>query len=126
MLWFEDLTLPDETLALPVLAIGLTYANLQTSLGKAAPGTVIHWLKDTGQVLLIAGMPLTTALPQGIFLYWITNAALSAVQTHAVRADGVRSVLGLLPVGDVRGGSVGRGMPIPRPDWVESNKGKAD
>ena len=23
--------------------------------------------KDTGQVLLIAGMPLTTALPQGVF-----------------------------------------------------------
>ena len=128
-LWFNDLTLPDETLALPVLAIGMTYANLQMSLGKAPPGTVFHWLKDTGQVLLIAGLPLTTALPQGIFLYWITNAAFSAVQTHAVRADGVRSVLGLPPMGaggDARSGSShGGGMPVPRSDWIES-KGKAD
>jgi YidC/Oxa1 family membrane protein insertase len=120
-LWFEDLTLPDETLALPLVAIGLTYANLEMSLGKAPPGTVFHWLKDTGQVLLIAAMPLTTALPQGVFLYWVTNAAFSAVQTRAVRADGVRAALGLpaVPVaGGGGGGGGGGGMPVPRSDWA--------
>ena len=118
-LWFENLTVPDETLALPMIAIGLTYVNLQMSLGKAPQGTVFHWLKDTGQVLLIAGMPLTTALPQGVFLYWITNALFSAAQTHAVRSDGLRAVLGLpaMPTGNAGRG----GMPVPRHDWADAD-----
>ena len=128
VLWFQDLTVPDETLALPMMAIGLTYMNLQMSLGKAPEGTIIHWLKDTGQVLLIAGMPLTTALPQGIFLYWITSAAFSAAQTQAVRSDGVRAALGL-PVAQTGLGAPGTGkmrggMPTPRQDWFEEQGSK--
>ena len=114
--------MPDETLALPMIAIGLTYLNLEMSLGKAPQGTIIHWLKDTGQVLLIAGMPLTTALPQGIFLYWITSASFSAAQTRAVRSDGVRAALGLpaLQSGAAAGAPrMEGGMPKPREDWLE-------
>lgn len=127
-LWFQDLTVPDETLALPMMAIGLTYMNLEMSLGKAPKGTIIHWLKDTGQVLLIAGMPLTTALPQGIFLYWITSATFSAAQTRAVRSDGVRAALGL-PVAQPGSGATGNGdmrggMPTPRQDWFEERGSK--
>jgi YidC/Oxa1 family membrane protein insertase len=105
-LWFENLTQPDATMILPLAAIGLTYTNLQVSLGNAPQGSWMYWLKDIGQVLLILGLPLTSGLPQGVFVYWTTSASFSAVQTQVLRADSVRIGLGLPPIKD-------RGMPTP-------------
>ena len=109
-LWFENLTLPDSTMMLPLAAIGLTYVNLQVSLGNAPKGSMFLLLKDVGQVLLILGLPLTSGLPQGVFVYWTASAGYSAVQTQVLRADGVRALLGLPPVPTKGGGA----MPTPR------------
>ena len=101
-LWFENLTVADATLVLPLAAIGLTYINLQVSLGNAPRNSMLYWLKDIGQVLLIVGLPLTSGLPQGIFVYWTTSAAFSAVQTQVLRADSTRIALGLPPIKPVK------------------------
>ena len=55
-------------------------------------------------------MPLTSGLPQGVFVYWTASAGYSAVQTQVLRADGVRALLGLPPVPTKGGGA----MPTPR------------
>jgi YidC/Oxa1 family membrane protein insertase len=109
ILWFDNLTLPDSTMILPLAAIGLTYTNLQVSLGNAPRGSIFYWLKDIGQVLLILGLPITSALPQGVFVYWTTSASFSAIQTQVLRADSTRVALGLPPIPTKGSGS----MPTP-------------
>ena len=116
-LWFNNLTVPDETFVLPLLAVSLTYVNLELSLGKSPPGTVLNWLKDKGQMLLMMGLPLTTGLPQGVFLYWVTSASYGLVQTTALRSDGVRAALGLPPMGPGAGGMPAVPKSINTKEW---------
>ena len=97
-LWFDNLTLADATMVLPLTAIGLTYMNLQVSLGNAPRDSWFYWFKDIGQCLLILALPITSTLPSGIFVYWTTSASFSAVQTHVLRADVTRTALGLPPI----------------------------
>ena len=93
--WFSDLTVPDDTLALPLIAVSMTCLNLEMSMGTAPKGSIILRFKDSIQALLICGLPLTTTLPQGIFMYWVTSAAWSAAQTALLRKNHVRTALGL-------------------------------
>uniref|UniRef100_A0A7S2WRU7 Membrane insertase YidC/Oxa/ALB C-terminal domain-containing protein n=1 Tax=Rhizochromulina marina TaxID=1034831 RepID=A0A7S2WRU7_9STRA len=114
ILWFTDLTAPDETLVLPVLAVAATYANIEAGFqrqqqpaasngpsGKAPPdgaGGFVGIIKDIFQTALIIGLPLTTTLPAGAYMYWLTSAAFSAVQMQVLRNPAVREALGLVPM----------------------------
>ena len=109
ILWFENLTLADPTLLLPLTAIGLTYINLQVSLGNAPNGSMFYYLKDIGQVLLILFLPITSGLPSGVFVYWTTSASFAAIQTQVLRADSFRIAMGLPPIP-----KSGGNMPTPK------------
>eukprot|EP00636_Phaeomonas_parva_P018028 CAMPEP_0118876428 /NCGR_PEP_ID=MMETSP1163-20130328/17130_1 /TAXON_ID=124430 /ORGANISM="Phaeomonas parva, Strain CCMP2877" /LENGTH=330 /DNA_ID=CAMNT_0006812037 /DNA_START=187 /DNA_END=1176 /DNA_ORIENTATION=+ len=73
VLWFRDLTQPDESLRLPVAALALSYTNLELSFAGAAAD--VAWLKvlrDYLQLGLIFAGPTVATLPSGVFVYWIS------------------------------------------------------
>ena len=92
LLWFEDLTALDKTMALPLLAIGTSYTALE--LGFATPATeggagtgnrVVVTIKDIIQTILILSVPAVTQLPAGMFAYWIPSSLAGMAQTVLVR-----------------------------------------
>lgn len=96
LLWFEDLTAIDKTMALPLLAIGTSYSALE--LGFSPPSSadgsgaalrkgdrVVGTVRDILQTLLLLSVPVVTQLPAGMFAYWIPSSITGMAQTLLVR-----------------------------------------
>ena len=60
--WFMDLTVPDSSYALPLLAAGSTYLNFEVSL-RSKVGFV-DWARQKLQYLPILSFPFIIQLPQ--------------------------------------------------------------
>ena len=90
-LWFSDLTVADATGALPMLAVGLTYLNLERGMSSGRSEGMLFILKNTLQLLLIVGLPGAASLPQGVHVYWITSGIFTMAQTTLLRQQSVRS-----------------------------------
>lgn len=69
-LWFQDLTVPDQSAVLPVVSLLVLMANLQLSLSAGRPGGVLLGLRNFAQAGAIVSLPFYAELPAGIFLYW--------------------------------------------------------
>lgn len=95
MLWFVDLTEKDPTIALPLVAIGLSYAAVELGFNSRVPGGVLVTVKDALQCLLIVGIPLVSYLPAGIFCYWIPSNLFGISQLMLTRSDRFRSFMGI-------------------------------
>jgi len=97
--WFEDLTEADPLLILPALCLGSTYMNLELGFARLHESqTILRFLKDNLQLLLILGAPVSSTLPAGVFVYWFTSSMYGHAQHFALRNASVRDVLGFPPM----------------------------
>ena len=94
-LWFPDLTVMDGTYVLPALAIGLTYVNLEQSLGGGPKSGWLYKCKNALQTAMLLLGAFTSQLPAGVFMYWVTSASYGIVQTATLRSPAVQKALGL-------------------------------
>ena len=94
-LWFQDLTIPDETFALPIAGIGITYLSLQLAGQKdsESPGQFVPWLLDSVSLMLIGAAPFVVILPSGVFMYWITSSTWGLAQGAALRNPAFRRAI---------------------------------
>ena len=87
--WFSDLTQKDTSFMLPLAAVGISYTALETALlAGAAGGNQARFLmlvKDVFQTLLIISIPVVSALPAGVFFYWIPSSMFGIFQTYLLR-----------------------------------------
>ena len=91
--WFTDLTVPDDTLILPAVAIAATVSNLELAFRRPpnAPKTEspmdkpLYLIKTTMQTLVLFSAPFVIDLPAAVFLYWLPSSAYSAGLTLALR-----------------------------------------
>jgi len=104
-LWFSDLAAADPTLALPIAALGLTYANLELGFGrfrghgeKKEDGGLPEKIKSMMQVYLIWSFPFIMQLPAGVFMYWIPSSLFGSCQVVLLRQNPIREMLGLPPI----------------------------
>lgn len=106
--WFEDLTEADPLLILPALCLGSTYMNLELGFARLHESqTILRFLKDNLQLMLILGAPVSSTLPAGVFVYWFTSSMYGHAQHFALRNASVRDVLGFppMPIPAAAGGS---------------------
>lgn len=109
VLWFTDLTVPVQGAlgALFPLTVAVTYfTNLQLSFKgmeqqKGVMGTVMKFYKWWLEAATIPAFIFGFYLPQGVFMYWITNNCCSLAQTVALRQPQIREVLGLPSLGEL-------------------------
>jgi hypothetical protein len=59
---------------------------------------VLRFLKDNLQLLLILGAPVSSTLPAGVFVYWLTSSLFGHAQHFALKSPGVRAALGFPPM----------------------------
>jgi YidC/Oxa1 family membrane protein insertase len=97
VLWFPDLSIPDATLALPVLS-ALTFLGM-VEIGKKEmmatnPAQGIMFVNGMRglSVLMVA---FTYTFPASVFCYWMCNNTVSLVQAAAFKVPFIRSSLGI-------------------------------
>jgi YidC/Oxa1 family membrane protein insertase len=95
MFWFTDLTVPDPTYALPLIACGLFVMNIQLG-GEVGETNVLEKrmkkILTAGSVCLI---PITISFPTAVFMYWIPNTLLVTLQMLMLKTPAVRTALGI-------------------------------
>jgi hypothetical protein len=85
----------DPTLLLPIACLLSTYANLELGFSRLHESqTILRFLKDNLQLLLILFAPATATLPSGVLVYWGTSSLFGHAQYFALRSAAVRSALG--------------------------------
>jgi len=91
--WFRDLTMPDHTSLLPMLAAAGTYLSIEMSMAATTTAasrsralTLSRIFKGFFQGGLIIAFPFMSMLPAGIFCYWIPGTTLNMLQTALMRS----------------------------------------
>jgi membrane protein insertase Oxa1/YidC/SpoIIIJ len=103
VMWIESLADKDPTRTLPLIAMSLTYLGIELSLLNLNGSRILFFLKDLFLTCFILSAPATTALPAGVFFYWIPSSFLAIVQTLALRSP---AVLRLLRIPQVEGAAM--------------------
>lgn len=98
MWWFTDLTVPDATYALPILA-SLTFL-LTVEVGAAdgmegQPDKMKSKMKNIMRVVALIIVPFSGNMPASVFMYWTASNAFSLLQTSVLKIPGVKQALGL-------------------------------
>eukprot|EP00978_Attheya_sp_CCMP212_P038162 scaffold186429_cov41-Attheya_sp.AAC.1 len=97
VLWFPDLSIPDATLALPILS-ALTFLGM-IEIGKKemmATNPAQGQLFVNGMRGLSAAMVVFTySFPASVFCYWMCNNTVSLVQAALFKVPFIRSSLGI-------------------------------
>ena len=126
ILWFDNLTIPDETFLLPAFTIGMMFLNIERALAKKPTGSEYYpkslfALKNWLQAGFIFGFPFISGfIPSGVFMYWGTSATYTLVQSHLLENNRFRTLIRvpLLPP-SVGGGGGGGGNKY---DWGKTNR----
>ena len=91
--WFADLSDKDPNMALPLVALGLSYVALDQSLPEH--GRILRSIKDFLQSLLLVSTPYVMLLPTSVFCYWIPSSLFMIAQVHALRQPEFRKICGI-------------------------------
>lgn len=99
-LWFQDLSLADPTLALPVISSALMVASVELG-GDALPEEYKEQVTFGMRALALVMIPITMKFQSGIFVYWVTSNMFTVCQTAALRVNGIKRAL-KIPVQETR------------------------
>lgn len=90
--WFTDLTVADAYYILPVLnslSFLLMFELGSDGMQVGQQGT----FKTVMRGMSVAMVPLTASMPQGVFVYWISNNFFSLGQTYILKNKKLRELL---------------------------------
>lgn len=99
-LWFQDLSLADPTLALPVISSALMVASVELG-GDALPEEYKEQVTFGMRALAVAMVPITMNFSSGIFVYWVSSNLFTVCQTAALRVTAIKRAL-KIPVTETR------------------------
>jgi YidC/Oxa1 family membrane protein insertase len=91
--WFTDLSDKDPIMALPLVALGLSYIALDHALPEH--GRILRSIKDFLQSILLVSTPYVMLLPTGVFCYWIPSSMFMIAQVYVLRNADIRKFLGI-------------------------------
>lgn len=86
LLWFRDLEQLDNTMVLPLAALGLSYYALDRAFA-VSNGKPFIFFKDFGHSLIILSVPWVAVLPSGVFCYWIPSSLFNLAQTTFLKSE---------------------------------------
>jgi len=99
VLWFADLTQPDPYMVLPIISASLVWLTVE--MGHTEMGPLGNNMKYLGRGMALIMLPIAYNFPAATLTYWCTTNAFTAVQSYALRQQGVKRMLGIpepLPV----------------------------
>lgn len=90
--WFRDLVYRDDTYILPAIAITCSYLATEISFHNRV-GKYVTFLKDFIQCFILIASPISTALPSGVFFYWIPSSLYAMTQSILLKNPTVLKLL---------------------------------
>lgn len=97
-LWFTDLTVPDATYGLPLLAAATFLLTVEVGAADGMEGQTAVMqkrMKNIMRFVSLAIIPFSGNLPASVFMYWTASNAFSLAQTLVLRIPGVKPALGI-------------------------------
>lgn len=89
-LWFPDLIERDETQLLAIIS-ALTWL-LNIEMGAGAHYTAHNTLRTSVRLGAVAMISLSSTLPSGVFVFWITSNVFALTRGYIMRSDVARRV----------------------------------
>lgn len=136
-LWFSpDLSVADPTGVLPLATTALWLLNMDPGRTPTAPAAdapssakveynlarLRGGFGTTLQIVSVAALTVTSTLPAGLILFWLTNGILTMTLRGMFRSDGLRAVVGLPTSEQVQEASPPSILPAVRAGMGEARK----
>lgn len=93
--WFTDLVATDPTFLLPLTAAGTIALMMYLGADGINLDTMPPLMKKVIILMPIVSIPIMISFPAALGLYWVTNNAISLVQSRVMRREEVRTFLGI-------------------------------
>jgi len=93
--WFTDLVATDPTFLLPLTAAGTIALMMYLGADGINLDTMPPIMKKVLILMPIVSIPIMISFPAALGLYWVTNNAISLVQSRVMRREEVRNILGI-------------------------------
>ena len=97
-LWFTDLTIPDPTYALPLLASATFLLTVEAGAADGMEGQgeeMKSKMKNIMRAVAIIIVPFSGSMPASVFMYWTASNFFSLAQTLVLKIPGVKPALGI-------------------------------
>ncbi|KND02806.1 YidC/Oxa1 family membrane protein insertase [Spizellomyces punctatus DAOM BR117] len=123
--WFANLSIPDPTYVLPIVAsLGmLAVMELGAEMGTQVNNAQTATFKNVLRIALIGSIPFTAQLPSAIFMYWISTNAFTLLQTFALKNPSFRRLCNIPALNPVARAVQHQGMAqIQKLSFAESMK----
>lgn len=98
VLWFNDLSVPDSTYALPLISAVTMYSVIHFGSETAGKDPTATKMKAVMKGVSFIVPFMTYHFPSGLFVYWITNNSFSLVQGQFFEIPVVKKILGIKDV----------------------------
>ncbi|ORZ32510.1 60Kd inner membrane protein-domain-containing protein [Catenaria anguillulae PL171] len=89
-LWVQSLAEADPTYGLPVVATAGFLAVLEMNAETGVSNPQVESMKKVFRFATVAALPFTSALPAGMFVYWITSSLYTMGQATILRNPNIR------------------------------------
>lgn len=96
ILWFEDLAAADVTWFLPVIS-AMTWIGTVKIGADRIRTPMARYFENFLSYLSLAMIPITSTMPQGALIYWISSNTYSLIQMGVMRSARIRRYLGIPP-----------------------------
>jgi YidC/Oxa1 family membrane protein insertase len=97
-LWFTDLTIPDPTYALPLLASATFLLTVEAGAADGMEGqgdAMKSKMKNIMRAVAVIVVPFSGSMPASVFMYWTASNFFSLAQTLVLKLPGVKPALGI-------------------------------
>ncbi|KAL4541174.1 hypothetical protein Ndes2526B_g05717 [Nannochloris sp. 'desiccata'] len=97
-LWFTDLTIPDATYALPLLASATFLLTVEAGAADGMEGQgdkMKSKMKNIMRAVAVIVVPFSGSMPASVFMYWTASNFFSLAQTLVLKIPGVKPALGI-------------------------------
>ncbi|KAK7481673.1 hypothetical protein BaRGS_00027046 [Batillaria attramentaria] len=95
LLWFTDLTLPDQFYAMPLMTMATFLLTIELGVDGVKAGTMNHSMKWFMRCMPIIMLPLISNFPSAMLCYWFTSNVFSLLQVLFLKIPGVRKFFGI-------------------------------
>lgn len=97
-LWFTDLTIPDPTYGLPLLASATFLLTVEAGAADGMEGQgdqMKKKMKNIMRAVAVIIVPFSGSMPASVFMYWTASNFFSLAQTLVLKIPGVKPALGI-------------------------------
>lgn len=91
ILWFEDLTVPDQFYGLPILASVTMWLTVEVGMkNQQMSSETAKVMKTAFRILPVFMLPFTSQFPTALLCYWVSTNTITLIQASVLKVPAVK------------------------------------